>query len=137
MRHHCGPTSIRCHFEWRHPPSPFQTHMRPSSPSDDLLLWHCAADALLSACIGPALFLWMKEMRRWSDGASAEWGWRRWLWGKADTFLSQIILLPQLEEKWPCSPSTLHFQDGCFFLSYYEVNGNVTEGGIGTKKKLK
>lgn len=72
MRQHCGLTSIRCHFEWRHPPSPFpfsqtHTHFCPSSP----FRWPTAL-ALRCRCarFGPALFLWMKGTRRWSDGAS-------------------------------------------------------------------
>ncbi len=131
MRQHCGLTSIRCHFEWRHPPSSFpfsqtHTHFRPSSP----FRWPTAlALCCRCACFGPALFLWMKGTRRWSDGASdGRGGGRRRLRGKADTFLSRIMLLPPLEEKWPCNLA-LHIQDGCIFSLFW--------GGWGSKEKRK
>lgn len=82
------------------------------------------------ACFGPALFLWMKGTWRWSDGLWKGEG-RRWLRGKADTFLSRIMLLPQLErKKWPYSLAALHIQDGCIF--FFEGDGN---GGCQKKKK--
>ncbi len=132
MRQHCGLTSIRCHFEWRHPPSSFpfsQTHTHtfvPPPPSDDLLLWHCAADAL--ALARPFSSGWKGRGGGVTGLRMGGGGGRRRLRGKAHTFLSRIMLLPPLEEKWPCNLA-LHIQDGCIFSLFW--------GGWGSKEKRK
>lgn len=136
MRQYCGLTSIRCHFEWRHPPPPTfsfftNTHTHTHLSLLPLQMTYCSGTALHMSFLGPALFLCMKGTRRWSDGASDGRGeGRKRLRGKADTFLSQIMLLPPLEEKWPFN-LVLHIQDGCIFFSFlFEGDGGRRKKGI-------
>ncbi len=130
MRQHCGLTSIRCHFEWRHPPSSFpfsQTHTHTLSSLLPLQMTYCSGTVLQMRLLWPGPFPLDER------DAAVEWrgfGWagggRRRLRGKADTFLSRIMLLPPLEEKWPCN-LPLHIQDGCIFSLFW--------GGWGSKEK--
>lgn len=91
------------------------THV-PPPPSDDLLLWHCAADALAR----PGLF----PLDESCGGVTGVGEGRRRLRGKADTFLSQIMLLPPLEKKMAILTLFRIFRMDAFsFISYLRGKG--------------
>jgi len=58
MRQHCGLTSIRCHFEWRHSPSPFPFSFHKHTLSSLLphQMTYCSGTVLQMRLLWPSPF---------------------------------------------------------------------------------